>query len=93
MVSRSVTQCDTDRIGSNLNLIKTKKRTQLGDEVSSDLVFLSFNPGWLHETDARLLVKAWKESGHKLPNQQKTAPNPSFSYASAAATHMTAESF
>ena len=49
-----------------MNLIKTPKRTQLGGDVDFDLVFLSFNLGCLHETDAKLLVKSWKESGHKL---------------------------
>ena len=66
MICSSVAQCDTGRTGSNMNLIKTKKRTQLGGEVYSDLVFLSFNPRWLHETGVKILVKAWKESGHKL---------------------------
>ena len=73
MICRSVTQCDTERVGGNMNLIKTKKRTQLGDKVYSDVVFLSFNLGWLHETDVKLLVTAWKESGHKLPIKKNDA--------------------
>ena len=73
MICRSATQCDTERAGSNMNLIKTKKRMQLGDEVYSDLVFLSFNQGWLHETDVKLLVEAWKESDHKLQINQNDA--------------------
>ena len=56
-----------------MNLIKTPKRTQLGDDVYFDLVFLSFNLGWLRETDAKLLVEAWKGSGHKLPVNKNDA--------------------
>lgn len=73
MISRSVTQCDTERVGSNMNLIKTKLRTVLADSTFAALVFLSFNLPWLHEIDVKLLVKAWKEAGHKLPINKNDA--------------------
>jgi hypothetical protein len=73
MICRSVTQCDTERVGSAMNLVKTDKRRCLGDSIFADLVFLAFNLPWLHEIDIKLLVKAWKEAGHKLPINKNDA--------------------
>ena len=52
--ARAVTQCDTERVGSVMNLVKTKKRTNLGHYTFAALVFLAFNLPWLHEMDTKL---------------------------------------
>ena len=47
MIYRSVAHCNTGHVGSIMNLIKAKKRTQFGDGIYLDLLFRSFNTGWI----------------------------------------------
>ena len=71
----------TKRTGSDLialfnrqlRLTKTLKRTSLNDDTFADLVFLASNLPHLHEIDTPLLVKAWKEAGHRLPLKKNDA--------------------
>ena len=73
MLSRSITSCDVERTGSQISLTKTLKRTSLNDDTFADLVFLASNLPHLHEIDTPLLVKAWKEAGHRLPLKKNDA--------------------
>ena len=62
-----------ERTGSQVNLVKTKLRTNMNDDIYTDLVQLAFNLPFLHEIDIKLLVKAWKDAGHKLPLNKNDA--------------------
>jgi hypothetical protein len=67
MIAYDVKSADVERVGSHMQLIKTKLRTSLADQTFQSLVLLSFNLPRLHEIDVDILVNAWKAAGHKLP--------------------------
>lgn len=67
MIAYDVKSADVERVGSHMQLIKTKLRTTLADQTFKSLVFLSFNLPHLHEIDVDALVEAWKSAGHRLP--------------------------
>ena len=66
MIAHRFHQCDTERGGSYMNLVKTKLRTGLGHGTYNDLVFLAFNLPFLHEIDYDVLVDAWIAAGRQL---------------------------
>ena len=51
MVSYKVSQSDTERIGSDMNLAKTDLRKNLGDLTYRALVFVAFNMPPAHLLD------------------------------------------
>ena len=64
MISHKFHQCDVERAGRHMSLIKTDLRTRLGHQMYANLVFLSFNLPYLHEIDFDVLVAAWLAAGH-----------------------------
>ena len=73
MIAYDIKSADVERVGSHMQLIKTKLRTSLADQTFKSLVFLSFNLPHLHEIDIGTLVNAWKAAGHKLPINKNDA--------------------
>ena len=73
MISHRIHQCDTERTGSVMNLVKSKIRTSLSHQMFSDLVFLAINLPFIHECDLELLVRAWCAQGHWLPAAKNEA--------------------
>ena len=65
MIAYDVKATDVERVGSHMQLIKTKLRTRLADLTFKALLFLSFNLPLLHDIDIDLLVEAWKAAGHR----------------------------
>ena len=65
MIAYDVKAADVERVGSHMQLIKTKLRTRLADLTFKALLFLSFNLPLLHDIDIDLLVEAWKAAGHR----------------------------
>ena len=73
MIALDIKTADVERVGSHMQLIKTKLRTSLHDSTFAALVFLSFNLPHLHEIDLDVLIKAWKKAGHMLPINRNDA--------------------
>jgi len=73
MIAFDIKSADVERVGSHMQLIKTKLRTSLADQTFKSLVFLSFNLPHLHEIDVDILVKSWKAAGHRLPITREDA--------------------
>ena len=65
MIAYDAKAADVERVGSHMQLIKTKLRTRLADLTFKALLFLSFNLPLLHDIDIDLLVEAWKAAGHR----------------------------
>ncbi len=57
MIAYDAKVADVERVGSHMQLFKTKLRTNLADQTFKSLVFLSFNLPHLHEIDARVLER------------------------------------
>jgi hypothetical protein len=73
MIAFNMKSADVERVGSHMQLIKTKFRTSLHDQTFMALVFLSFNLPFLHEIDIGTLVAAWKAAGHRMPIRKNDA--------------------
>ena len=73
MIALDIKTADVERVGSHMQLVKTKLRTSLHDTTFAALVFLSFNLPYLHEVDIDVLITAWKKAGHKLPINKNDA--------------------
>ena len=67
MISLRTCQSDVERVGSFVNMIKSKGRVGLGFKMFSDLTVLSFNMCYLGEFDAVALAKIWSIAGHLMP--------------------------
>ena len=52
--------------GSHMNRTKTHERSGLLDETFDSLMFCTFNMPFIHEIDFDLLIKEWKDKGHKM---------------------------
>lgn len=58
------TQCDTERLGRCMNLMKPCSRASLGDKHFAMSVFVAYNAPELHDIDFNRLVRCW-EARHK----------------------------
>ena len=57
---------DAERIGSYMNLTKSRLRQALGDESFCALVFLSFNSPALSQVDLDRILERWEKDDHTL---------------------------
>ena len=73
MVSYKVSQSDTERIGSDMNLTKTDLRKHLGDLTYRALVFVAFNMPPAHLLDLQPFLDAWAHLNHNRTSQKKRA--------------------
>ena len=63
MVSLMWQSCCGERIGSHINIVKSVRRTNLGDNLFDDHVFNKVNLPWLHEIDYNVFVREWESGG------------------------------
>ena len=73
MLAYDISSADVERVGSYMQLVKSKLRTSLEDSTFACGVFLAYNLPYLHEIDLDVLVEAWRKSGHKLPINKNEA--------------------
>lgn len=66
MISCMWHSCSAERAGSHINLVKTKTRTQMSDELLNSLVFNTVNMPDLHEMDFDAIVDNWRRSGARM---------------------------
>jgi len=58
------TQCDTERLGRTMNLMKTSARASLGDEHFEQSVFIAYNAPRTHDINITKLVLEWEKKHH-----------------------------
>ena len=63
MISFCWQSCCGERVGSHINVVKTKGRSTLGDVNFDNAVFNTFNMPPLHHIDYAAFVRAWKKQG------------------------------
>ena len=73
MVSYKVSQSDTERIGSDMNLTKTDLRKHLGDLTYRALVFVAFNMPPAHLLDLQPFLDAWAHLNHNMDVTKKAS--------------------
>ena len=73
MVSYKVSQSDTERIGSDMNLTKTDLRKNLGDLTYRALVFVAFNMPPAHLLDLQPFLDAWAHLNHNMDVTKKAS--------------------
>ena len=73
MVSYKVSQSDTERIGSDMNLTKTDLRKHLGDLTYRALVFVAFNMPPAHLLDLQPFLDAWGHLNHNMDVTKKAS--------------------
>ena len=63
MISFCWQSCCGERVGSHINVVKSKGRSTLGDVNFDNAVFNTFNMWPLHHIDNGAFVRAWKKEG------------------------------
>ena len=63
MISFCWQSCCGERVGSHINVVKSKGRSTLGDVNFDNAVFNTFNMPPLHHIDYGAFVRAWKKEG------------------------------
>ena len=63
MISFCWQSCCGERVGSHINVVKSKGRSTLGDVNFDNAVFNTFNMPPLHHIDYAAFVRAWKKQG------------------------------
>ena len=73
MASYKVSQSDTERIGSDMNLTKTDPRKHPGDLTYRALVFVAFNMPPAHLLDLGLFLDARAQLNHNMDVTKKAS--------------------
>jgi hypothetical protein len=66
MISYKVHQSDTERVGRDMALTKTRDRASMSGDNFKCLVWLSFNAPPIHQIDFMPIVEQWIKEGHRL---------------------------
>lgn len=67
MIATILSQCNTERAGRKMTLIKNNLRVGLNDDIYNAALFLGSNMPPIHELDVARLVKEWLDGGHFGP--------------------------